>query len=71
MAKKRKKKTPKVNTPSKTSPKGLGNVCMCPDGSYSEDCCNGDIIAQGIGKLDSGTSVVRTSANGVRTISRS
>jgi hypothetical protein len=66
----KKKKIPKVNTPSKTSPKSKKRACMCPDGDYSRNCCNGDIIAQGIGNLVTSPEVVKTASNGVRTITR-
>ena len=40
----------KMFTPSRTSPKGGRKGCLCRDrDAYSIECCNGDIIAQGIG----------------------
>ena len=40
----------KLFTPSRTSPKGGRRGCLCIDrDAYSIECCNGDIIAQGIG----------------------
>lgn len=39
----------KKKTASKTSPKGGKRGCLCPDGTYNKDCCNGDLEAQGIG----------------------
>jgi hypothetical protein len=37
-------------TPSRTSPKSGRRGCLCRDrDAYSIECCNGDIIAQGIG----------------------
>lgn len=40
----------KMFTPSRTSPKGGRRGCLCRDrDAYSIECCNGDIIAQGIG----------------------
>lgn len=37
-------------TPSRTSPKNGRRGCLCRDrDAYSIECCNGDIIAQGIG----------------------
>ena len=37
-------------TPSRTSPKSRRRGCLCRDrDAYSIECCNGDIIAQGIG----------------------
>lgn len=42
----------KFFTPSKTSPKGGRKGCLCRDrDAYSIECCNGDIIAQGIGEM--------------------
>jgi hypothetical protein len=47
----------KIFTPSRTSPKGGRKGCLCRDRDvYSIECCNGDIIAQGIGST-SGTSI--------------
>jgi len=43
MAKKKKK------TPSKTSPKDSQRGCLCDDGTYSSECCDGSLKAQGIG----------------------
>lgn len=45
-------------TPSYSSPKGGKRGCLCDDGTYSKDCCNGDLQNQGIGSLvqqDAGT----------------
>jgi hypothetical protein len=42
----------KMFTPSRTSPKGGRKGCLCRDrDAYSIKCCNGDIIAQGIGSI--------------------
>ena len=39
--------------PSRTSPKGGQRGCLCKDGkSYSIQCCNGSLHAQGIGVID-------------------
>ena len=57
-------------TKSKTSPKGGKRGCLCPDGKYSKDCCNGDLEAQGIGSLVSSENVTITEVEGVRTIVR-
>ena len=32
----------KTPTKSKTSPKGGKRGCLCPDGKYSPECCNGE-----------------------------
>lgn len=42
----------KYFTPSKTSPRNGRRGCLCRDrDAYSIECCNGDIIAQGIGNI--------------------
>ncbi|MDB4158034.1 hypothetical protein N9609_00935 [bacterium] len=42
----------KMFIPSKTSPKNGRKGCLCRDrDAYSIECCNGDIIAQGIGSI--------------------
>lgn len=38
-------------TPSWTSPKGGNRGCLCPDGTYNRNCCDGSIQAQGIGNI--------------------
>ncbi len=43
MAKKKKK------TKSKSSPKDAKRGCICEDGTYHVDCCDGSLQAQGIG----------------------
>jgi len=49
-------------TKSKTSPKGGRRGCLCDNGTYSSECCNGDLQNQGIGSLNSGviSNVVNT-----------
>ena len=34
---------------SKASPKGGKRGCLCKDGKYSSECCDGSLPAQGIG----------------------
>jgi len=42
----------KLFSPSKTSPRNGRRGCLCRDrDAYSIECCNGDIIAQGIGGI--------------------
>ena len=36
-------------TPSRTSPKGGSRGCLCDDNTYHKDCCDGSMMAQGIG----------------------
>lgn len=40
--------------PSKTSPKGGKRGCLCLNNTYSSECCNGQLIAQGIGATEGG-----------------
>lgn len=39
----------KKATKSKTSPRKGRRGCLCEDGTYSKDCCEGKLINQGIG----------------------
>jgi hypothetical protein len=59
-------------TASKVSPRGGKRGCLCKDGKYRKECCDGSLEAQGIGKTTgTGTDVVNiTENNGVRTIVR-
>lgn len=41
----------KTNSPGLTSPKGGNRACLCDDGSYSKECCDGNIWGQGIGSI--------------------
>ncbi len=61
-----------MGTLSKVSPRGGKRGCLCKDGKYRKECCDGSLEAQGIGKTTgTGTDVVNTSENnGVRTIVR-
>lgn len=54
----------KTPTKSKTSPKGGKRGCLCPDGKYSKDCCNGDLQNQGLGSTVNqvASNVVNTNA---------
>jgi len=44
-------KAKKEKTPSKTSPKGSKRGCLCDDGKYHKDCCDGTLQSQGVGSL--------------------
>ena len=55
-------------TPSKSSPRGGKRGCLCDNGTYSKDCCNGDLQNQGIGSLVQQESVSVTNTNAERTI---
>ena len=35
----------------KSSPKDNKKGCLCEDGTYSKECCKGELINQGIGAL--------------------
>jgi hypothetical protein len=61
-----------MRTASKVSPRGGKRGCLCKDGKYHKDCCDGSLEAQGIGKTASVTlqNVTITDNNGVRTIVR-
>jgi hypothetical protein len=39
-------------TPSRTSPKGGSRGCICDDNTYHKDCCDGSMMAQGIGRIN-------------------
>jgi len=34
-----------------SSPKGGKRGCLCKDGTYSSECCQGELSEQGIGSL--------------------
>jgi len=56
-------------TKSKTSPKGGNRGCLCKDGTYKKECCNGDLQAQGIGAtLSQGGESLINNVDGTRTI---
>jgi hypothetical protein len=39
--------------PSRTSPKGSSRGCLCKDkNTYSRECCDGSLWAQGIGVIN-------------------
>jgi hypothetical protein len=37
-----------------TSPKGGKRGCLCKDGKYKKECCEGELSQQGIGSTVSG-----------------
>ena len=55
----------KEDRKSPTSPVGGKRGCLCKDGSYSSECCNGDFHNQGIGNIDTTTTTTSTTTNGV------
>jgi len=38
-----------AKTKSKTSPQNTKRGCICPNGTYSNECCDGSLQSQGIG----------------------
>jgi len=63
----------KGKTPSHASPKsGSRRGCLCENGKYSKECCDGSLQAQGIGKVvgNGSDNVVKTEVDGVRTMVR-
>jgi len=42
----------KKKTVSKTSPKGGKRGCICDDGKYRAECCDGTLQNQGIGNTE-------------------
>jgi hypothetical protein len=44
------KKNEKI--PSRTSPKNDKRACLCPNGTYSRKCCDGSLLAQGVGNVN-------------------
>lgn len=48
--------------PSRTSPRESRRACLCEDGTYSRKCCKGNMINQGIGSMQDGST---STINGV------
>jgi len=57
-------------TKSKTSPKGGNRGCLCDNGTYKKECCNGDLQNQGVGSLIQGGSNTVTNTNEPRVLVR-
>jgi hypothetical protein len=56
-------------TKSRTSPKGGNRGCLCKDGTYKKECCNGNLQNQGVGAtLSQGGESLITIVDGTRTI---
>ena len=49
-----------MDTPSNTSPRSGSRGCLCKDGTYSSECCDGTLQAQGIGALEGQGDVILT-----------
>jgi hypothetical protein len=54
-----------------SSPKGGKRGCLCKDGKYSSECCQGELQEQGIGSTVSQQSSSVTNVNTERTMVRS
>jgi hypothetical protein len=53
-----------------SSPKGGKRGCLCKDGTYSSECCNGELSEQGIGSTVSQSTSTVTIVDGTRTTVR-
>jgi hypothetical protein len=51
-----------------SSPKGGKRGCLCKDGKYSSECCQGELQEQGIGSTVSQSSGAVTNTNTARVI---
>jgi len=51
-----------------SSPKGGKRGCLCKDGKYSAECCEGELINQGIGSTVAQQSSTVTNTNTARVI---
>jgi len=54
-----------------SSPKGGKRGCLCKDGKYSSECCQGELSEQGIGALQEQQSSIVTNVNEPRVLVRS
>lgn len=46
-----------------TSPQTSDEGCLCKDGSYSTDCCDGEYASQGIGSVDGDNRISNKTSN--------
>jgi hypothetical protein len=61
----------KEKTASYSSPKGGNKGCLCEDGTYSKECCDGSLQAQGVGsEFEQSTSIINN-VNEARVITNS
>lgn len=51
-----------------TSPKGGKKGCLCADGTYSSECCDGELKSQGVGSLVGQESTTIVNTNQARVI---
>ena len=56
----------KGKTPSRTSPKNSKRGCLCEDGTYKAECCDGSLQAQGIGAIVGKNTLDVQKVNGTR-----
>lgn len=49
--KKRKRKNREITKGNAPSPTSGKRACLCDDGTYSRNCCDGSLQAQGIGSV--------------------
>jgi hypothetical protein len=54
-----------------SSPTDQSRGCLCKDGTYKKECCNGEIQEQGIGALVEQSTSTIVNTNEPRTIVRS
>ena len=52
------------------SPKDSNRACLCEDGTYSKECCKGELINQGIGALVGQETATVVNINEARVITR-
>lgn len=55
----------------KTSPQDSSRACLCEDGTYSKECCQGEEINQGIGATEGQATSIIVNTNEPRTITQS
>jgi hypothetical protein len=58
----------KQKTLSNTSPKGGRRGCLCDDGTYKAECCDGTLQAQGVGSIVNQETSTVVNTNSQRTI---
>lgn len=58
-------------TLSKTSPQGGNRACLCDDGTYSKECCDGCLQSQGIGATENQVNSNVQNTNAPRVINNS
>jgi len=61
MKKRRRKK--RVDLSHTSSPKSKDKGCLCSDGTYSTECCDGEVASQGIGSVDGDNGVSNKTDN--------